>query len=187
MSDDAKENGAAAPETAAPKADGAAAAPGAQQTPQVTQRVLAQYVRDMSFENIMAQKGISSEPQPEIAVQVQLDAKKRGAEKQYEIITKLNVTSKTKEKGEPLFVMELEYAGVFFIDGVPEEQLHPFLLIECPRITFPFVRRIVSDVTRDGGFPPLNLETIDFLALYRNELARRVKEQQGGTAPATEA
>ena len=184
MSDDAKENGAAAPE-AAPQAEGAAAAPGAQQAPQVTQRVLAQYVRDMSFENIMAQKGISSEPQPEIAVQVQLDAKKRGADKQYEIITKLNVTSKTKEKGEALFVMELEYAGVFFIDGVPEEQLHPFLLIECPRITFPFVRRIVSDVTRDGGFPPLNLETIDFLALYRNELARRVKEKQDGDAAAT--
>jgi preprotein translocase subunit SecB len=74
-----------------------------------------------------------------------------------------------------LFVLELEYSGVFQIDGVPEEQMHPYLLIECPRITFPFVRRIVSDVTRDGGFPPLNLETIDFLALYRAELARRVE------------
>ncbi|PHQ86754.1 MAG: protein-export chaperone SecB, partial [Thalassobium sp.] len=59
-----------------------------------------------------------------------------------------------------------------------DEQIHPYLLIECPRITFPFVRRVVSDVTRDGGFPPLNLETIDFLALYRNELARRAAEQR---------
>ena len=61
--------------------------------------------------------------------------------------------------------------------GVPDEQLHPFLLIECPRMLFPFLRRIVSDVTRDGGFPPLNLETIDFLQLYRQELERRQSEQ----------
>eukprot|EP01013_Petalomonas_cantuscygni_P025776 TRINITY_DN47867_c0_g1_i1.p1 TRINITY_DN47867_c0_g1~~TRINITY_DN47867_c0_g1_i1.p1 ORF type:complete len:205 (-),score=49.44 TRINITY_DN47867_c0_g1_i1:189-803(-) len=177
MADEPKENGAAAPQATANPQPG-------QQPQQVTQRVLAQYVRDMSFENIMAQKGISSEPQPEIAVQVQLDAKKRGADKQYEVITKLNVTSKTKDKGEALFVMELDYAGVFFIDGVPEEQLHPYLLIECPRLTFPFVRRIVSDVTRDGGFPPLNLETIDFVALYRNELTRRMKEKQAEEKPA---
>ena len=169
-----------------PQENGAAAA--APQQPQVTQRVLAQYVRDMSFENVMAQKGISSEPQPEIAVQVQLDAKKRNVDNQFEIITKLNVTSKTKEKGEPLFVMELEYAGVFHIEGVPEDQLHPYLLIECPRITFPFVRRIVSDVTRDGGFPPLNLETIDFLSLYRNELTRRMAERKdAGAAPPAQA
>ena len=73
--------------------------------------------------------------------------------------------------------MELEYAGVFEITGVPENQLHPYLLIECPRLTFPFVRRIVSDVTRDGGFPPLNLENIDFLKLYRDELQRRAAQQ----------
>jgi preprotein translocase subunit SecB len=63
------------------------------------------------------------------------------------------------------------------VTGVPDEQLHPFLLIECPRMLFPFLRRIVSDVTRDGGFPPLNLETIDFLQLYRQELERRQSEQ----------
>lgn len=164
--------------------NGAAPAGAAAQQPQVTQRILAQYVRDMSFENIMAQKGVTTEVAPEIAVQVQLDAKKRGQDKQFEVITKLNVTSKTKEKGEALFVMELEYAGVFLIDGVPEEQLHPYLLIECPRVTFPFVRRIVSDVTRDGGFPPLNLETIDFLSLYRNELSRRMKEKDAEAKPA---
>ena len=61
---------------------------------------------------------------------------------------------------------------------MPDEQLHPFLLIECPRMVFPFVRRIISDVTRDGGFPPLNIDTIDFMALYRQELARRSAEQQ---------
>ena len=73
--------------------------------------------------------------------------------------------------------MEIDYVGIFNIEGVPEDQLHPFLLIECPRLLFPFLRRIVSDVTRDGGFPPLNLETIDFMALYRNELMRRQAEE----------
>ena len=148
------------------------------QAPEVKSRVLAQYIRDMSFENILAQKGVQGDAQPEIQVQVNLDARKRTAENQFEIITKLNITSKTKEKGEPLFVLELEYAGVFHVEGVPEEQMHPYLLIECPRITFPFRRRIVSDVTRHGGFPPLNLETIDFLALYRSELARRAEAEK---------
>lgn len=152
---------------------------GAQPAPQqVNSRVMAQYIRDMSFENILAQKGVTGDAQPEIQVQVNLDARKRTADNQYEVITKLNITSKTKEKGEPLFVLELEYAGVFHVEGVPEDQMHPYLLIECPRITFPFVRRIVSDVTRDGGFPPLNLETIDFMALYRSELARRAEAEK---------
>ena len=153
---------------------------GAQPAPQqqATNRVMAQYIRDMSFENILAQKGVKGDAQPEIQVQVNLDARKRSTENQYEVITKLNITSKTKEKGEPLFVLELEYAGVFHVEGVPEEQMHPYLLIECPRITFPFLRRIVSDVTRDGGFPPLNLETIDFMALYRSELARRAEAEK---------
>ena len=145
---------------------------------QVNSRVVAQFIRDMSFENILAQKGVSGDAQPEIQVQVNLDARKRSAENQFEVITKLNITSKTKEKGEPLFVLELEYAGIFQIEGVPEEQMHPYLLIECPRMTFPFLRRIVSDVTRDGGFPPLNLETIDFLSLYRSELARRAEAEK---------
>jgi preprotein translocase subunit SecB len=77
--------------------------------------------------------------------------------------------------------MEVDYVGLFFIAGVPEEQMHPFLLIECPRLLFPFLRRIVSDVTRDGGFAPLNLENIDFMALYRQELARQQAAQ--GAAP----
>ena len=145
---------------------------------QVSSRVLAQYIRDMSFENILAQKGVTGDAQPEIQIQVNLDARKRKPEDQYEVITKLNVTSKTKDKGEPLFILEIEYAGVFEVKGVPEEQMHPYLLIECPRITFPFLRRIVSDVSRDGGFPPLNLETIDFLALYRSELARRAEAEK---------
>ena len=156
--------------------DNAAPAAGAAPQPQqISSRVLAQYIRDMSFENILAQKGVKGDAQPEVQVQVNLDARKRTADHQFEVITKLKIESNTKEKGDPLFVLEIEYAGVFEVTGVPEDQMHPYLLIECPRITFPFLRRIVSDVTRDGGFPPLNLETIDFLALYRSELARRAE------------
>jgi len=170
-------------ETPETNGNGAAQQPAQQQAP-VKMNVLAQFVRDMSFENILAQKGVQGDVQPDVQLQVNLDAKKRSAENQYEEILKLQITSKAKESGNTLFVLELEYAGVFHVENVPEEQLHPFLLIECPRMLFPFVRRIVSDVTRDGGFPPLNLETIDFLQLYRTELARRASEQKSETADA---
>ena len=148
----------------------------AQAAPQVRLNVLAQFIRDLSFENILAQKRSSGEAQPDVQVQVNLDAQKREAEHQYEVITKLNITSKNKTTGDEMFILELDYAGVFHIEGVPDDQMHPFLLIECPRLLFPFLRRIVSDVTRDGGFPPLNLDNIDFMQLYRNEIARRQAE-----------
>ncbi|MFP3384237.1 MULTISPECIES: protein-export chaperone SecB [Tritonibacter] len=151
------------------------AAEGAEQ-PQVQMNIIGQFIRDLSFENVMAQKGVGGEVQPDVNVQVALDAKKRSTENQYEVITKLTIESKNKTGGEVLFVLELEYVGIFNIAGVPEDQLHPFLLIECPRMLFPFLRRIVSDISRDGGFPPLNLDNIDFVAIYRNELARRQTE-----------
>ena len=151
-------------------------------TPQVKMSVLAQFVRDMSFENIVAQKGISgTDVQPDIQVAVSLDARKRPADHQFEIVTKYKVTSKNKANGDTLFLLEVDYGGVFQVEGVPEEQLHPFLLIECPRMLFPFVRRIISDLTRDGGFPPLNIDTVDFLALYRQEMVRRAQAQQAQT------
>jgi preprotein translocase subunit SecB len=147
-----------------------------QQQQQLQMKILAQFIRDLSFENVMAQSGAQPDMQPDVSVQVNLDAKKRGAEDQYEVITKLKIESKDKNSDSVLFVLELEYAGIFNISGVPEDQMHPFLLIECPRMLFPFLRRIVSDVTRDGGFPPLNLDNIDFVAIYRSELARRQAE-----------
>ena len=177
---DAPNGAPPAPPPAMPPAPAAAA-------PRVTQRVLAQYIRDLSFENVLARKGITGEVTPEIAVQVSLDGKRRGEGSQYEVVTKLAVTSKNKNGGEVLFVLELEYAGVFQIEGLPEEQVHPYLLVECPRITFPFLRRIVSDITRDGGFPPLNLEMIDFVALYRSEVARRAQAAQQPAKPHLDA
>lgn len=151
---------------------------GATTAPQVRMQVLAQYVRDLSFENLVVQKGLNgAEVQPDIQVAVSLDARKRPLANQFEVITKFKVTSKNKVNGDVLFLLELDYGGTFHIDGVAEDQMHPMLLIECPRLLFPFVRRIISDVTRDGGFPPLNIDTVDFLALYRQELARRVQAQ----------
>lgn len=146
--------------------------------PQVKMQVLGQFIRDMSFENILAQKGAKGEVKPELKVEVALDAKKRSVENQYEVITKFKVQSQNAGSAEPLFLLELDYAGIFLIENIPEPQLHPFLLVECPRMLFPFVRRIVSDVTRDGGFPPVNLDSVDFVALYRQELARRTAAEQ---------
>lgn len=146
-------------------------------------KILGQFVRDLSFENVMAQKGGSGEVQPDVNVQVNLDAKKRPADNQFEVMVKLSISSKAKGTEDVLFLLELDYVGVFNIENVPDEQMHPFLLIECPRMLFPFMRRIVSDVTRDGGYPPLNLENIDFLQIYRSEIARRQAEAQAQAAP----
>ncbi len=155
--------------------------------PQVQMKVLGQFVRDLSFENVMAQKGASGDVQPDVNVQVNLDAKKRKADGQFEVMIKLEIESKAKESQDVLFLLEIEYAGIFQIGGVPEDQLHPFLLIECPRMLFPFLRRIVSDVTRDGGFPPLNMDNIDFVQIYRNEMARQQALKETKDTPKADA
>jgi preprotein translocase subunit SecB len=147
--------------------------------PQIRMQVLGQFVRDMSFENVFAQKGLQGgEVQPDVQVQVSLDARKRPVDHQFEVVTKYKITSRNKANADTLFLLEIDYAGVFHIEGVADEQLHPFLMIECPRLLFPFVRRIISDVTRDGGFPALNVDPVDFLAMYRQELARRADAQK---------
>ncbi|GIT91442.1 protein-export protein SecB [Jannaschia pagri] len=168
-----------APEASAAPTNGATEA-----QPQMPQmKVLGQFVRDMSFENVAAQKGKTMDGQPDINVQVGLDARKRQQDGQFEVACKLNITAKVKGGEDTIFAMELDYAGIFAISNVPDNQLHPYLLIECPRTLFPFLRRIVSDVTRDGGFPPLNLETIDFVSLYRNEITRRAQAEAAQATP----
>lgn len=163
--------------------NGSAAAPEGQKQPRMS--ILTQFVRDLSFENVLAQKGTGGEVTPEMTVGVSLDARKRSVEGQYEVVTKLQIGSKDKGTDQQLFLLEMEYAGVFHIEGVPNEQLHPFLMIECPRMLFPFMRRIVSDVTRDGGFPPVNLENIDWVQLYRQQLANL--QAKTGEAPKADA
>ena len=160
----------------AEETNGAAAAT----TPQPRLQMLTQYIRDLSFENIAVQKGVTAaDGKPDVKVQINLDVQQRPGDR-YEVALKVNVDSKVGES--QIFILELDYAGLFFIQNVPQDQLHPLLMIECPRLVFPYVRRVVGDVTRDGGYPPLNLDQIDFLALYRQEMARR--QQQATPAQA---
>ncbi len=163
----------------AEETNGAAAAPD-QQAAAPRLQILNQFIRDMSFENFAAQKGLTPDGKPEIRVQVNLDAVPRGPEL-FDVAMKLKIDSKLAEA--PLFLLELDYAGRFQVQNVPNEQLHPLLMIECPRLLFPFLRRIVTDVTRDGGYPPLNLEIIDFLSLYRSEMSRRQASGGGSQGP----
>jgi preprotein translocase subunit SecB len=168
--------------TDTPTNGGAAPAGSYQQVfaPQV--QLAAQYVRDLSFENVAAQKGGAQEGRPDIKVGVNLDAQPKG-ENRFEVALKLNATATHGEA--TLFIAELDYAGVFVVSGVPETHLRPFLLIECPRILFPFARRVLSDVTRDGGYPPLMLDLIDFAQIYKQEIERRRAAQEAAAGAPT--
>jgi len=139
--------------------------------------VNAQYVKDLSFENPRAPASlVASKEQPKIDVNVNVDA--RGLQPNvFEVM--LSVRADAKIADEPGFIMELVYAGVFTVANAPEEVLRPVLLIECPRLLFPFARQIVADVTRDGGFPPLFLNPIDFVALYRRQFALQEQPTAG--------
>lgn len=126
--------------------------------------ILAQYVRDLSFENPLAPESLrAAGGQPAIDIGVELNARRR-PDDLYEVDLKLTVKA---ERGEDTaFVVELVYGGLFQVVGVPEEELERVLLIECPRFLFPYARRVISDMTGEGGFPPFMLEPIDFAAVY---------------------
>ena len=135
----------------------------AQAGPQL--RVLTQYVKDMSFENPNAPSLLGQlQGQPNIDVRVDVGVQ-RLAEADYEVALKIGVDAKVEDKA--LFLVELEYAGLFRLENISEDQLEPVLVIECPRQIFPFARRLIADVTRDGGYPPLLLDPIDFVSLYQ--------------------
>ncbi|WP_068084836.1 protein-export chaperone SecB [Polycladidibacter stylochi] len=131
--------------------------------------VLAQYIKDLSFENPNAPKSLQPGEQPKLDINVNVGANPIG-EDQFEVVLTLNAKANTSE--QVLFAVELVYGGVFQITGVPKEHMHPFILIECPRMLFPFARNVLADTTRNGGFPPLLLDPIDFAALYRQNLAQ---------------
>lgn len=143
----------------------AAEANGADDQPQLA--ILAQYVKDLSFENPNAPQIFQSAGQPQLDVNVNVGVTRPGDDV-YEVALKINVT--TNVEGSTGFVVELLYNGLFGLRNVPEEALQPFLLVEAPRILFPFARRVISDVTRDGGFAPLMLEPIDFASLYMAQI-----------------
>lgn len=145
-------------------------------------QILGQYVRDLSFENVAMQKGLAADGKPDVRVSFNIDVQPR-QQNRYEVALKVRVESKMGDA--PVFLLELDYAGLFLLENVPAEQIAPLCMIECPRLIFPYVRRVISDVTRDGGYPPLNIDQIDFVALFRNEIARRQAEV--ANAPAHQA
>ena len=141
-------------------------------------QVLGQFIKDLSFENFAARDSKQGAGTPNIDVKINLDASKRSQKDQYNSSIKITVESKESNTEENIFLLELDYGGIFKIENIPDDQLHPFLMIECPRMLFPFVRRVIHDITRDGGYPPLNLDTIDFMAMYRAEVNRLADEQK---------
>ena len=147
-------------------------------------KILAQYIRDMSFENFVVRGAMTGEMKPQVEVTVGLDSRKRGDDGHFEVLQKYKVSAKAQGSDEMMFLLEIEYGGIFQIAGVPDEQLHPYTLIECPRMLFPYVRRIVGDITRDGGFPAVSMESIDFVALYRSEMQRRAQAEAANKKPA---
>ena len=137
--------------------------------------ILGQYIKDLSFENPTPAQTIQklATEKPTMNINVNLNAQQVG-EDIYEVDLKITATAKSNE--DTAFVAELLYSGLFGIKNLPEDQLQPFLMVEAPRQTFPFARRILSDVTRDGGFPPLMLEPIDFASLYHSQLQQAAQE-----------
>ncbi len=138
--------------------------------------VLAQYTKDFSFENPNSPASLAPQQQPpSINVQINVGAS-NVAENDYEVV--LKVEGKAEHAGKLMFSFELAYAGVFRVVNVPQENLHPLVMIECPRLLFPFAREIVATAVRDGGFPPLMLDPIDFVSLYRQNMERQAAAQQ---------
>ncbi len=130
---------------------------------------LGQYLKDFSFENPNAPRSLGpQEKSPSIAIQVNVNVKQL-APSDFEVAITLD--AKAGEGADLLFKLDLEYAGVFRLTNIPTEQIHPIVMIECPRLLFPFVRQIVADATRDGGFPPLFIDPIDFVGLYHQKAA----------------
>jgi preprotein translocase subunit SecB len=131
--------------------------------------VLAQYVKDFSFENPNAPRSMApSTQQPAISIQIGVDAAPMSGP---DVEVTLRLEGKAESQGMLLFGFELLYCGVFRIQNVPPDSLQPVVLIECPRLLFPFAREIVAAATRNGGFPPLLLEPVDFVGLYRQRMA----------------
>ncbi len=127
--------------------------------------IQTQYVKDLSFENPRGPLSLKPDRQFQVQFRELRVQRERLAADQYEISMDLQLEGRAGE--DTVFVLELVYAGVFVVLNVPESSLEPFLMIECPRLLFPFARRIIADATRDGGYPPLLLDPIDFVGLYR--------------------
>jgi len=173
MSDRPTDNGQAAPQPVAPM-------PGTQ--PQGQQLIVnAQYIKDLSFENPRAPHSLRQQTvQPAVEINVDVKAQSLGPEN-YEVV--LTIKSSAKIQEEALFLIELSYGAVITVHNVPQELLSAVVLVETPRLMFPFARNIVAETTRDGGFPPLMINPIDFGELLRRNAAQQPPAGQPATPP----
>jgi preprotein translocase subunit SecB len=147
--------------------NGAAGAPEQDISPSLN--ALAQYIKDFSFENPNAPRSLTPQANPpQISISVNVNAKQI-ADTDYEV--ELTLEGKAGEAPNLLFSCELIYSGIFRVQNIPQENVHPVVMIECPRLLFPFARQIVADAVRNGGFPPLFIDPIDFAALFRQRIA----------------
>lgn len=153
----------------------AGAQPQAGEAPAPGMNILGQYIKDLSFENPNSPQSLQQGEQPKLDINVNVNASPLG-EDQFEVV--LTLTTKAERPDLVMFNVELVYGGVFRITGVPQEHMHPFVMIECPRMLFPFARQILADATRNGGFPPLLLDPIDFAQLYRQNMAQAAQQDQ---------
>jgi len=169
--DVAPNNDPQAPENGAAGTDEAAA-------PQAG--MIAQYIKDLSFENPNAPKALQLAAQGRPAINLNVNvAVDQTAEDNYEVV--LHLEAQAKYEDTVAFVVDLSYAGLFGIRNVPREAMQPFLLVEAPHLLFPFARRVLADAVRDGGFSPLMLDPIDFASLYRQQLAQQ--QEAAGNQP----
>ena len=145
-----------------------------QESGQPRMQVVGQYIKDLSFENPGVPANMANRPQIELAVDLQV--KQMDAD-HFEVELKLRVSATSE--GRPMFLLELLYGGLFLLQNIPAEVRQQVLLVDAPHIIFPFARRIVADVVRDGGMPPLLIEPIDFATLYRNRQGEMAQMRQG--------
>ncbi|KQQ78513.1 preprotein translocase subunit SecB [Rhizobium sp. Leaf321] len=138
--------------------------------------ILAQYTKDLSFENPGAPRSLQSRDKaPAINISVNVNANPL-SENDFDVV--LSLSAEAREDDKIVFAAELVYGGVFRVTGFPQEHMLPLLFIECPRLLFPFARQIISDVTRNGGFPPLMIDPIDFGQMFSQRMAEEQTKSQ---------
>ena len=152
---------------AATGASGSAGSPNADAPPQLN--VVAQYVRDLSFENPNAPRSLHRQQQPPISIQINVNAKPMGGNDDE---VELKVEGRAEIAGSLLFGFDLAYAGMFRVPNVPQENMEALVMIECPRSLFPFAREMIATAARNAGFPPLLIDPVDFVGLYRQKAAQ---------------
>jgi preprotein translocase subunit SecB len=156
---------------ATPEFEAAPPQPGAQPS----MRILGQYLKDLSFENPHAPQSLAPQKtQPEINIGINVNARNL-APSDFEV--ELHIDAKATSESKVIFAAEILYAGVFRLENFPQNMLHPAVLIECPRMLFPFARQILGEATRNGGFPPLMLDPIDFAGMYQKRMAAQAQSQ----------